>query len=147
MWVGGVGERVPLPVAMTEGSAGLDLHAAIEQDLILEPMRRLLVPTGLAVELPDGYAAEIRPRSGLAVQEGVTLLNTPGTVDQDYRGEIQVVLINLGSRPVTIRRGERIAQLVVHRVYRIRWEKATSLRVTRRGQGGFGSTGRGGIGD
>ena len=142
--IGELRQKLPLPMPMTEGSAGLDLHAAVKDDLTLQPLERVLVSTGLAIQLPEGYAAEIRPRSGLAIRDGVTLLNTPGTVDQDYRGEIKVILINLGHVAARIRSGQRIAQLIVHKVHQVQWEEVDRLQPTGRGSKGFGSTGEGG---
>lgn len=138
------GEGLPLPAYATPGSAGLDLVAALERPVEIQPGGRTLVPTGLAIELPEGYEAQIRPRSGLALRHGLTVLNTPGTVDSDYRGEVSVLLVNLGDRAVTLSRGERIAQMVVAPVTRIAWSEQASLSETRRGAGGYGSTGRGG---
>ena len=134
------GADLPLPAYATEGAAGLDLLAATT--LVLEPGARDAVPTGLRLALPEGYEAQVRPRSGLAMKDGVTVLNAPGTVDADYRGEIKVLLINLGTRPVRLERGTRIAQLVVAPVRRIGWcEGRIEEAGTRRGSGGFGSTG------
>lgn len=133
-----------LPAYQTAHAAGLDLRADIEDSLELAPGDRALVPTGIAIALPPGYEAQVRPRSGLALRTGVTILNAPGTIDADYRGEIQVVLVNLGREPVTLGRGERIAQLVVARVERIAWDEVPALPSSSRGAGGFGSTGRGG---
>ena len=138
------GEGLPLPAYATPGSAGLDLVAALERPVEIQPGGRTLVPTGLAMELPEGYEAQIRPRSGLALRHGLTVLNTPGTVDSDYRGEVSVLLVNLGDRAVTLSRGERIAQMVVAPVTRIAWSEQSSLSETKRGAGGYGSTGRGG---
>ncbi len=138
------GEGLPLPAYATPGSAGLDLVAALDTPVEIRPGERSLIPTGLAMELPEGYEAQIRPRSGLALRHGLTVLNTPGTVDSDYRGEVSVLLVNLGDRPVTLSRGERIAQMVVAPVTRIRWSLRTELSETARGAGGYGSTGRGG---
>ena len=132
---------LPLPAYETAQSAGMDLPAAIEDDMILKPGARALVPTGLAIALPDGYEAQIRPRSGLAARDGVTVLNTPGTVDADYRGEVKVILINLGDGPFTISRGMRIAQMVIAPVTQARMVEADTLPETARGEGGFGSTG------
>jgi len=137
------GAGLPLPDYATAESAGMDLAAAVAADLVLAPGARALVPTGLAIALPAGFEAQIRPRSGLALEHGVTLLNSPGTVDADYRGEIGVVLVNHGDAPFTIRRGDRVAQLIVAPVARISWEEADALAGTERGAGGFGSTGRG----
>ncbi len=136
------GADLPLPAYATPGSAGLDLMAAIDEPIILPPMARAAVPTGLAVALPVGYEAQVRPRSGLALKSGVTVLNSPGTIDADYRGEIKVILINLGAEPVTIERGSRIAQMVVAPVVALIWQPAESLEDSSRGAGGFGSTGR-----
>ena len=130
-----------LPVRASEHAAGVDLHAAIEASLTLEPGQRALVPTGIAVALPAGFEGQVRPRSGLAVKRGITLVNSPGTIDADYRGEIKVILINLGAEPVTFERGDRVAQLVVHRLPDIEWEAVDELAVTERGAGGFGHTG------
>jgi dUTP pyrophosphatase len=133
---------LPLPAYETPLSAGMDLRAAVREELTLAPNARALVPTGLAIALPTGYEAQVRPRSGLALKHGVTCLNTPGTIDADYRGEVQVLLINLGSEPFTIRRGERIAQMVIAPVTQGVWEEKASLDETARGAGGFGSTGK-----
>jgi len=135
------GNDLPLPAYATAGSAGLDLLAAVDGDRILQPGRRELVPTGISIALPRGFEAQIRPRSGLALRAGITVLNSPGTIDADYRGEIGVILINLGSEPFVIRRGERIAQLVVAPVSRIAWSETAELTESGRGAGGFGSTG------
>jgi dUTP pyrophosphatase len=135
------GAGLPLPRYATAGSAGLDLAAAIAAPLVLPPGGRAAVPTGIALALPPGYEAQVRPRSGLALKHGVTVLNSPGTIDSDYRGEISVILANLGGNSVTIARGERIAQLVVAPVQQIAWERVTSLPPSARGAGGFGSTG------
>jgi len=132
---------VPLPRYMTEGSSGLDLAAAVEHDVVLAPLERILIPTGFALALPVGYEAQIRPRSGLALKHGVTLVNSPGTVDSDYRGEVQLAMINLGQDPVTIRHGDRIAQLVVQRVPEVRLEEVGVLPASTREAGGFGHTG------
>ena len=138
------GEGLPLPAYATPGSAGLDLLAALDRPIELQPGGRILIPTGLAMELPEGYEAQIRPRSGLALRHGLTVLNAPGTVDSDYRGEVTVLLVNLGDQPVRLARGERIAQLVVAPVTRIVWHERSHLSETARGAGGYGSTGRGG---
>jgi len=126
---------------MTPGAAGMDLAADVSADVVLRPGERRLVPTGLAVAIPAGYEGQVRPRSGLAHRDGLTLLNAPGTIDADYRGEVQVLLINLGRAPVRIRRGDRIAQLVVSPVVTIAWQEVENLPATARGNGGFGSTG------
>lgn len=130
-----------LPAYETAGSAGLDLRADVPQALTLAPLERTLVPTGLFIELPDGYEAQVRPRSGLALKKGLTLLNTPGTIDSDYRGEIKCIVINLSDTPQTIEPGERIAQMVVARYEKIQWQSVTNLSESHRGSGGFGSTG------
>jgi len=135
------GHDLPLPEYATAHSAGVDLIAAIDADMVLKPMERALVPTGIAIALPDGYEAQIRPRSGLALKHGISLVNTPGTIDADYRGEIKALLINLGSENFTISRGMRIAQMVVAPVSRVGWQQVESLDETGRSAGGFGSTG------
>jgi dUTP pyrophosphatase len=132
---------LPLPTPATPGSAGLDLRAALSEPLILAPGERGLVPTGLCIALPEGTEAQVRPRSGLALRHGILLPNAPGTIDFDYRGELQVILCNLGSEPFTVRRGDRIAQLVVAPVVRVAWDERDELDDTPRGAGGFGSTG------
>ena len=132
---------LPLPAAATAHAAGVDLLAAVADDLVLAPGGRALVPTGIALALPPGWEAQVRPRSGLALKHGVTVLNAPGTIDADYRGEIGVILVNLGPAPFTIGRGARIAQLVVARHATIAWDEAERLEGTGRGAGGFGSTG------
>lgn len=134
--------RHPLPVAATPHSAGLDLRASLTEPIILQPGARALIPTGLRIELPAGYEAQLRPRSGLALKHGITLLNSPGTIDADYRGEIGVILVNLGSEPFTINDGERICQMVVARYQTVEWVPVPSLEQTERGEGGFGHTGR-----
>jgi dUTP pyrophosphatase len=137
------GEALPLPAYHSAHAAGLDVVAGLSDDapVVLAPGARALIPTGFAIELPPGFEAQLRPRSGLALKSGVTLLNSPGTIDADYRGEVKVLLVNLGSEPFTVRRGERIAQLVVARVEHVRVEAVSDLGGTIRGQGGFGSTG------
>jgi dUTP pyrophosphatase len=134
-----------LPVYMTEGAAGCDLEALLDHPQSLAPLERCVVPTGLAIALPEGFEAQVRPRSGLAIREGITVLNAPGTIDSDYRGEIRVALINLSDRAYTVRSGDRIAQLVVARVARAEWELVSDGRpfLTGRGGGGFGHTGLG----
>lgn len=134
---------LPLPEPATAGSAGADLRAAVGEDLVLAPGARALVPTGFSVEIPAGWEGQVRPRSGLAARFGLTLLNSPGTIDSDYRGEVQVLLINLGSEPFAVRRGERIAQLVVAPAPRVGFVEVEELPASARGAGGFGSTGRG----
>ncbi|MDE2481462.1 MAG: dUTP diphosphatase [bacterium] len=135
------GEGLPLPSYMSDLAAGADLCAAVREDLTLLPGARALVPTGIAIALPPGYEAQIRPRSGLALKAGVTCLNTPGTIDADYRGPVGVILANLGSEPFVVRRGDRIAQLVVAPVVQAAFEIVAELPTTVRGEGGFGSTG------
>lgn len=135
------GAGLPLPAYATDASAGLDLLAAIATELVIAPGGRVLVPTGIAIALPAGYEAQVRPRSGLALRHGVTVLNAPGTVDADYRGEVGVVLINHGTGPFAIRRGDRIAQLVIAPVVHISWNETAALPESARGAGGFGSTG------
>jgi len=135
------GRGLPLPEIATSAAAGVDLMAAIDDHVVIEPGQRKLVPTGLAIALPDGYEAQVRPRSGLAMRHGITVLNSPGTIDADYRGEIGVLLINLGQEPFTVERGMRIAQMVVAPVARLEWREVTELPVSERGAGGFGSTG------
>jgi dUTP pyrophosphatase len=132
----------PLPAYATEGSAGMDLCAHIHESVVLEPLERKLIPTGLFIELPMGYEAQVRPRSGLALKQGITCLNSPGTIDADYRGEIGVILINLSNEMQVIKTGDRIAQMVIAPVTQISWEPATALTPTNRGAGGFGSTGK-----
>lgn len=132
-----------LPGYQTEHSAGVDLAAAVSGDLVIAPGARALVPTGLAIALSPGYEAQLRPRSGLALRHGVTVLNAPGTIDADYRGEVSVVLINHGEAPFTVSRGMRIAQMVVAPVARIAWHEVAALPASGRGAGGFGSTGNG----
>jgi dUTP pyrophosphatase len=134
------GEPLPLPRYMSAQAAGMDLLADIEGEITLVAGERRLVPTGLAIALPAGFEAQVRPRSGLAARHGVTLLNAPGTIDADYRGEIQVLLVNLGDAPVSIRRGDRIAQLVVAPVTTVTWREVRELPTSARGGGGFGST-------
>jgi dUTP diphosphatase len=138
------GEGLPLPAYQSAHAAGLDLLAAVPEatPLVLAPGKHARVPTGLAIALPDGFEAQVRPRSGLAVKHGVTVLNSPGTIDADYRGEISVILINHGSEPLAIRRGERIAQMVIAPVVQAKLNPVSSLPETSRGDGGFGSTGR-----
>jgi dUTP pyrophosphatase len=135
------GEGLPLPAYMSEHAAGADLCAAIRDQLTLLPGARALVPTGFSIALPPGYEAQVRPRSGLAIQSGVTCLNSPGTIDSDYRGEVRVVLANLGTKPVLINRGDRIAQMIVAPVSRAEFEVVEELPPSPRGEGGFGSTG------
>jgi len=135
------GSSHSLPVYMTPHAAGMDLSADLDHDLELKPGARALVPTGIAIALPVGYEAQIRPRSGLAIKHGITLVNAPGTIDADYRGEICVIMINHGSEPFTVRSGDRVAQMVVARFVRVEWQEAEELDETTRGDGGFGHTG------
>lgn len=135
------GHDLGLPEYATDLSAGMDLKAAITTQLQIEPRQRALIPTGIMISLPPGYEAQIRPRSGLALRHGLAILNSPGTIDADYRGEIQIILANLGSEPVVIDRGQRIAQMVVAPVSRVQWQIAQTLDDTDRGAGGFGHTG------
>jgi len=130
----------PLPRYETMGSAGMDLRAVLEAPVVLQPLERMLIPTGLSIELPMGYEAQVRPRSGLALKRGLTMLNSPGTIDSDYRGEIGCIVVNLSNEPQTIDPGERIAQLVVARHERVEWVLVDALGETDRGSGGFGST-------
>ena len=132
---------LPLPSHASPGSAGFDLRAAVDGELVLRPGERLLVPTGIVLEIPPGWEGQVRPRSGLALRHGISLVNAPGTLDSDYRGEVGVILINLGEAPYGLKRGDRIAQLVISRVEPVEWEEADTLEDSGRGDGGFGSTG------
>lgn len=132
---------LPLPLYATEGAAGMDVHAAVESEIVIAPGTVALVPTGLAIALPAGYECQVRSRSGLAAKNAVFCLNAPGTIDSDYRGEIKVILANMGAEPFTVRRGDRIAQLVVARYEKVAWNVVEELDDTHRGAGGFGSTG------
>jgi dUTP pyrophosphatase len=132
---------VPLPQYMTEGSSGMDLFASLEKEVILEPGERRLIPTGISVAIPEGFEGQIRPRSGLAIQKGIGIVNGPGTIDSDYRGEIGVLLINFGNEAFTIRNGDRIAQMVISQVFQPILEEVDDLPPTRRQEGGFGHTG------
>lgn len=136
-----VREGAVLPTYQTEYSAGLDLYACIEEDIIINPNEIKLIPTGISIELPDGYEAQIRPRSGLAVKHGITVLNTPGTIDPDYRGEIMVILINLGKEPFKITKNTRIAQMIITKFERVNLKLTNTLSTTKRNNKGFGSTG------
>jgi dUTP pyrophosphatase len=133
---------VPLPQYESEGAAGMDVRATVGEDLVIPPLGRVLVPSGLKLEIPPGYEVQVRPRSGLAFSSGVTVLNAPGTIDSDYRGELKIILINLGDKPFTVKNGDRIAQLVVSPVVQAILDPTECLSETRRGVGGFGSTGR-----
>lgn len=135
------GSDLPLPAYETAGAAGMDLRAAVDAPVMLAPGERVAVPTGIAIALPEGYEAQVRARSGLARRHGIAMVNSPGTVDRDYRGELQVLLINLGQEPFTVARGDRIAQMVVAPVARVEWQEVEALDGTVRGAGGFGSTG------
>jgi dUTP pyrophosphatase len=132
--------QLDLPTYMTDGAAGMDICADIDHDRTLAPLERDLISTGIAIALPPGFEAQIRPRSGLALREGLTILNTPGTIDSDYRGEIQLVAINLGREPIVIRRGQRIAQVIIQRVVRAEWLEVEELPASARESGGFGHT-------
>ena len=131
-----------LPSYETMASAGMDLRAHLDQAITLKPMERRLIPTGLSMELPAGYEAQIRPRSGLALKNGITLLNAPGTIDADYRGDIGIILVNLSTEDFTVQPGDRIAQMVIAKYEQIQWEQVEDLSETKRGAGGFGSTGK-----
>lgn len=135
------GEDLPMPAYMSADAAGADVRAAVWEDVILPPGERALIPAGFALEIPPGYEVQVRPRSGLALKNGVTLLNSPGTIDADYRGPVGVILVNFGREPFTVRRGDRIAQIVVASVIRGSFEQCVELAATARGEGGFGSTG------
>lgn len=132
----------PLPFYSTVHSAGMDLRANLDEPITLNPLERKLVPTGLFIELPEGYEAQVRPRSGLAINKGITVLNSPGTIDADYRGEIKIILINLSNEPFVINHGERIAQMIVASYEKVDWEAAEELEESVRGEGGFGHTGK-----
>ena len=132
----------PLPLYATDGSAGMDIMADLKEPVTMSPMERKLIPTGLFVQLPKGYEAEIRPRSGLAARHGITCLNSPGTIDSDYRGEIKVILINLSNEPHAIQPGDRIAQMIVNKVEAVKWKAVNTLDTTKRNDGGFGHTGK-----
>ncbi len=131
----------PLPEYATEASAGMDLKAFLSEPVSIKPLERILIPTGLHIELPVGFEAQVRPRSGLAVKKGVTVLNSPGTIDADYRGEIKVILVNLSNEEVSFENGDRIAQMIIARHEKAEWEECDALNETQRGAGGFGSTG------
>lgn len=131
----------PLPDYATAGSSGMDLRASLQEPVSFRPLQRLLIPTGLFIELPAGYEAQVRPRSGLAIKQGITCLNTPGTIDADYRGEIKIILINLSGEEQVINHGDRIAQLVIQKVEKACWKETDELAITARNEGGFGHTG------
>lgn len=132
----------PLPEYATAGAAGMDLRANLDEPVSMKPLQRILVPTGLFIELPEGYEAQIRPRSGLAIKQGITCLNSPGTVDSDYRGEIKVILVNLSNEEHSIHPGDRIAQMVIHSTERVSWKPVSEIGLTIRNEGGFGHTGK-----
>lgn len=132
----------PLPGYATEGSAGMDIMANLSRSISIAPLQRMLVPTGLFMELPQGYEGQVRPRSGLAIRNGITCLNSPGTIDSDYRGEVKVILVNLSDREHTIQHGDRIAQLVVQKVQMVAWQPVDDVSTTKRDKGGFGHTGK-----
>lgn len=134
-------DDLELPAYETEHASGMDLRAAVTETTVLQPGARFAVPTGICIAIPPGYEGQVRPRSGLALREGISMINTPGTIDADYRGEIKVLLINLGEKPFPISRGDRIGQLIVAPVARVEWQELQSLDVTLRGEGGFGHTG------
>jgi dUTP pyrophosphatase len=132
----------PLPDYATVGSSGMDIRASLESSLSIKPLERVLVPTGISIELPQGYEAQVRPRSGLAIRQGITCLNTPGTIDSDYRGEIKIILINLSQEDQVINPGDRIAQMVVQKCEQVVWKEVEDIEATERNTGGFGHTGR-----
>lgn len=132
----------PLPAYATEDSSGMDIRANLEESMIIRPLQRVLVPTGIFIEIPAGFEAQIRPRSGLALKQGITCLNSPGTIDADYRGEIKVILINLSNETQAIENGDRIAQMVFQQVEKVSWEDVDSINNSERNQGGFGHTGK-----
>jgi len=133
---------IPLPSYATEGSSGMDIYAAVENNVTLKKGKTVLIPTGFYIEVPRGYEAQVRPRSGLALKYGITVLNTPGTIDSDYRGEVKIILSNFGNEDFIIRRGDRIAQLVIAPVAKVVWDEVETLESTERGAGGFGHTGQ-----
>ena len=139
---GEVDADLPLPQYMSDRAAGMDLYAAVDADVTVHPQEAALVPTGLAVAIPAGFEGQIRARSGLAIKHGLAVINAPGTIDSDYRGEIKVALINLGKKPFTIHRGDRIGQMIISRIYRAQWDLRKDLDETDRNEGGFGHTGR-----
>jgi dUTP pyrophosphatase len=135
-------EDLALPAYMTAHAAGMDVYAAVDGEVMVNPGQRALIPTGIAIALPPGFEAQIRPRSGLAIKQGIGILNAPGTIDADYRGEIKIIIINLGDQPFVVRRGDRIAQMVVHEVAAVEWQSADELPQSDRNAGGFGHTGK-----
>lgn len=136
------GDKVNLPKYATPGSAGMDLYASLKNDVTLKPNDSYLIPTGIKIELPEGYEAQVRPRSGLAINHNIIVLNSPGTIDSDYRGEIKVILKNLGDKDFVVKNGDRIAQMVIASYVRIEWEGVEKINDTKRGSGGFGHTGK-----
>lgn len=132
---------LPLPSYMSKGAAGMDLYANVQEDIMIRHGEIKLIPTGIKIALPEGYEAQVRPRSGLAIKEGITILNTPGTIDSDYRGEISVILANFGTKGFVIKRGDRIAQMVINKYEHIKWSECDELDETERGEGGFGHSG------
>ncbi len=136
-----INKKASIPEYMTKNSSGMDLFACIDKNIILKPFERKLISTGFALAIPDGYEAQIRPRSGLAIKHGITLLNTPGTIDSDYRGEIKIILINLSNQDFIIKNGDRIAQMVINKIEKVNIQLVDNLEDTERGDGGFGSTG------
>lgn len=135
------GKDLPLPCYMTNGAAGMDLYACVDEEVIIEPMKIKLIPTGISMLIPEGYEAQIRPRSGLALKHGISLVNTPGTIDSDYRGEIKIIMINFGDKPFLVKRGDRIAQMVINKIETPEIIETDNLTETERGKDGFGSTG------
>jgi len=132
----------PIPEYKTLDSAGMDLYANIDNKIILKPLERILIPTGIYIELPEGYEAQVRPRSGLAIKNGISIVNTPGTIDADYRGEVMVILINLSQEDFIVNDGDRIAQMIISKFEKIEWEQVNELNFSNRGNGGFGHTGK-----
>lgn len=135
------GKDLPLPCYMTNGAAGMDLYACVDEEVVIEPMKIKLIPTGISMSIPEGYEAQIRPRSGLALKYGISLVNTPGTIDSDYRGEIKIIMINFGDKPFLVKRGDRIAQMVINKIETPEIIETDNLTETERGKDGFGSTG------
>ncbi len=133
---------IPLPAYATQGSSGMDLHAAVVGEIVIKPGETVLIPTGFQIEIPKGFEAQVRPRSGLAIKSGIGVLNSPGTIDSDYRGEVKVIITNFGQTAFTVHRGDRIAQIVFAPVVRANWEEVSSVKQTPRGAGGFGHTGK-----
>lgn len=135
------GKDLPLPCYMTNGAAGMDLYACVDEEVVIEPMKIKLIPTGISMSIPEGYEAQIRPRSGLALKHGISIVNTPGTIDSDYRGEIKIIMINFGDKPFLVKRGDRIAQMVINKIETPEIIETDNLTETERGKDGFGSTG------